>query len=56
MLAFFIAVFIEIPSKFSDFVNFNDCIGKIISKSIRLEPVFIQKKILKLIKIRFFFY
>ena len=31
--------------KFSGFVNFDDCIGKISSKSIRLYLVFIQKKI-----------
>ena len=42
MLGFF-AVFYEILPKFSDFINSDDCIGKITSKSMRLQPVFIQK-------------
>ena len=41
MFCFF---FFELLQKFSDFVNFNYCIGKITSKSIRLQPVFIQKR------------
>ena len=32
--------------KFSDLINFDDCIVNITSKSIRLYPVFIQKQIL----------
>ena len=32
---------------FSDFENTDDCIGRIISKLIRLRSVFIQKKIRK---------
>ena len=38
----------------SDFVNFDDYIGKIISKCIRLKPVFIQKRF-EVIKIQIFF-
>ena len=30
--------------KFSDFINPDDCIGIMTSKSIRLQPVFIFKK------------
>ena len=44
----------QISKKFSDFVNSDDPIGKITSKSIRLHPVFIQKKILSLEKTDFF--
>ena len=40
-----LAVFLEILPKFCDFVNSDDCIGKITSKSIRLKPVCIQTKI-----------
>ena len=29
---------------FSDFVNFDDCIRKITTKSIRLLPVYVQKR------------
>ena len=43
MQVFFIAVFIAILPKFSDFVNSDDCMGKITSKSIRLQRVFSQK-------------
>ena len=32
-------------AKFSDFVDIDDCIGKITLKSIRLQPVFVEKKI-----------
>ena len=44
---FFFAGFIEILAKFSDFIKSykKDCIGKITSKSIRLQPVFIKKEI-----------
>ena len=41
----FLAVFFQILSKFSDLANFVDYIGKTTSKFIRLQPVFIQKKI-----------
>ena len=34
---------------FCDFVNLNDCIGKITSKSIRIQPFFITKIDSKLI-------
>ena len=43
---FFFAFFFEILPKLSDFVNSGDYIGKITSKSIRLQTVFIQKNIL----------
>ena len=33
----------RILPKFNNFVNSDDCIGKITSKYIRLQPVFIQK-------------
>ena len=36
---------LEFLQKFSDFVNSDNCIGKIISKSIRIYPVYIIKKI-----------
>ena len=42
---FFAVFFFEIFPKFCDFVNSDDCIEKITSKAIRLQPVFIQKKI-----------
>ena len=48
--------FLELLPKFNDFINSDDYIGKIASKSIRLQPVFIQKifvfnkKILFLVK------
>ena len=41
---FFFAFFFN-NSNISDFVNSGDCIGKITSNSIRLQPVLIQKKI-----------
>ena len=37
--------FFKLLPKFSDLINSGDCIGKITSKSIRLYPVFIEKKI-----------
>ena len=43
MVGFF-AVFFEILPNFSDFVNSDDCIGKITSKSARLQLFFIKKK------------
>ena len=46
--------FFELLQKFNDFVNSDDCIGKITSKSISLYPIFIKKKDLKSIKNRFF--
>ena len=33
------------PNRYTGFIDFNDCIGKITSKSIRLNPVFGGKKI-----------
>ena len=36
---------VKILPKFSDFINSDDCIRKIKSKSIRLYPGFIQKEI-----------
>ena len=42
---FFFAVFLKLFLKFMDFVNFDDCICEIISKSIRIYPVFILKKL-----------
>ena len=56
MVLFFFVVFLEILLKFRDFVNSDDCIGKITSKSIILQikqPVFIKKKLI-LPNIRFF--
>ena len=41
---------IFVLQKFSNFVNSNDYIGIITPKSIRLQPVFMQKINLKLIK------
>ena len=46
-IPFFYVVFKEILPKFSDFLNSDDCIGKITSKSITLQPVFILKIDLK---------
>ena len=42
MLWFFGVFFFEILPKFSDFVNSDDWIGKITSKSIKLYPDFNQ--------------
>ena len=39
----FLPIVFEILPKFRDFLNFDDCIGKITSKSIRLQPVLIKK-------------
>ena len=39
---FFFAVFFKILPEFNDFVNSDACIGKIASKSIRLQTVFIN--------------
>jgi len=36
--------FLELLAKFNDFVNSDDCIEKIASKSIGLKPVIIQKR------------
>ena len=41
---FFCIFFLEIFTRSSDFVNSVDCVGKITSKSVRLQPVFIQKR------------
>ena len=41
---FFSVFFFKLLPKLIDFINSDDCIGKIISKSIRLYPVFIQKR------------
>ena len=51
---FFVGVYIEIITKFSDFVNSDDCIKWNHIKLIRLQPVFIQKKGLKLNKKQIF--
>ena len=57
MIKMFLFFFLlEILQKFNDLVNSDDCIGKITSKSIRLQQFFYRKKIkdLKLIKNRFY--
>ena len=42
----FVAIFfLELFPKFSDFSNFDDCIGKRTLKSIRLQQVYIEKMI-----------
>ena len=46
--------FFELLPKFSNFVNSNDCIGKITLEYIRLYPVFIQKRFEINKKIRYF--
>ena len=51
---FFVGVYIEIITKFSDFVNSDDCIKWNHIKLIRLQPVFIKKKGLKLNKKQIF--
>ena len=38
------SVFFKLLPKFSDFINSDDSLGKIISKSIRLKPVLFQKR------------
>ena len=45
----------EILLKFSDFMNSYDCIGKITSESIKIQPVFPQTFFPKLISKTFFF-
>ena len=40
---FYFAVFFKLLPKFSDFINYDDSVGKMTSKSIRLYPVFIKK-------------
>ena len=40
----FAYIFLNTNTKFSDFVNSDDCIREITSKYIRLQPVFIKKK------------
>ena len=49
-LGFFMQFFFKFLPKFTDFINSDDCIGKITSKSIRMNPVF-----LFFIKIRYYF-
>ena len=46
--------FFKLLPKRRNFINSDDCIGKITPKSIRLNPVFIEKK-LNLIKKRDYF-
>ena len=46
--------YVQLLPKFSDFVNSDDSIGKIISKSIRIYPVFIFFLNVKLMENRFF--
>ena len=41
-LVFFYAVFFILLPKFTDFINSDNCIGKITLKTIRIYPVFIQ--------------
>ena len=45
-------------AKFSDLVDFDDCIGKITSKSIRLQPIFNKKRLEcpRQVAARFFLY
>ena len=42
---FFLQFLFKLLPKFSDFINSDDCIVKITSKSIRIYPVFIQKRL-----------
>ena len=44
ILNFFFVIFKEILPKLSDFIYSSNCIGKLTSKPIRLQPVFIKKK------------
>ena len=44
-MGFFLQSFFAVFQKFCDFRNSYDCIGKITSKSIKLFPVFIQKRV-----------
>ena len=50
----FMHFFFKLLPNFTDFENSDDSIGKITSKSIRLQPVFIQKNNLKQIKKQIF--
>ena len=45
-IRFIFSFFFELLLKFSDFVNFDNCIGKITSKYLKLNPVFVEKEIL----------
>ena len=45
MSYFFEVIFFKILPELSDFVNFDYCIGKTTSESIRLQAVFNKKKI-----------
>ena len=47
---FFMHFFLELLSEFSDFVNSDDYVGKITSKSIGQYPVFIFFKYLNILK------
>ena len=49
-----IIIFIKLLLKLSDFINSDDCFGKITYKSIRQQPVFMKKKKLKFIKKQIF--
>jgi len=51
-MIFFLAVYFKLLPKLSNFVNSDDCVGKIPWKSIRLYPVIIEK-VLKSIRDRF---
>ena len=51
---FFFCRFFKILPKFSEFVNSDDCIEKITSKSMRLQPVYIKRKF-EVNKIQIFF-
>ena len=42
---FSFAVFFKLLPKLNDFINYDDCIGKTSSKSIRLYPLIIQNTI-----------
>ena len=44
-MRFFFAVFSYLLPKFSNFVNADGCIGKMTSKSIRINTIFISQKI-----------
>ena len=44
-MVFFCSFFFKLLPKCSDFINSDDCIGKITSKSIRLKPSFILKNV-----------
>ena len=43
-ISIFFAVILKLLPKFTDFINYDDSIGKITSKSIRLHPVFIENR------------